>query len=219
MALPRYIKSGSGRARGPGEDERSGLDFVIRTIGRHPNKKSASITMKGADSDSENSDSADDVDVVGSSGSMGSVGSVSANRPDDQSQKDPSLVADPLTMSTKQLREIAGESADDVACAYFQHTSRVTQPAFFRSMASMLTVTTEKGETKLFRKGQAANHPKHGACCGGLGLRLVLRACAWWGPWRSPLVLGGVCWPGPRATSGTARRWSQASWCVPSPPR
>ena len=154
---PRYIKGG--RSHGPGEDERSGIDFVVRTIGRHPNKKAASTTKKEKDSDSENSDSADDLGAVGSLGSMGSVGSVSVNRPDDQDQKDPSLVADPLTMSAKQLKEIAGENATDVVCAYFQHTARVTQPAFFRPRSSMLHITTEKGETKLFRKGQAANQP------------------------------------------------------------
>ena len=166
LALRRYIKSGSGRSRGPGEDERSGIDFVIRTIGRRPNKKL--VPNNTGDSDSDKSDSADDCGA----GSVGYSGSVGVSGSGDQEEKqDGSLVADPLTMSTKQLREIAGSSADDLACAYFQHTARVTQPAFFRPLGAMLSITTDKGERRLFRKGQAAK-PKHahGSDVGGLWL-------------------------------------------------
>jgi len=158
----RYIKSGSGRARGPDDDERSGVDFVIRTIGRHSNKKPAGTPVKATDSDSDKSESEDDMGIVGSVGSVGSVGE-SRTRP--QNVQDDSLVADPLTMSNKQLKEIAGDSAEDLACAYFQHTARVTQPAFFRHLSSLLSITTEKGETRLFRKGQAANQSTHMFCC------------------------------------------------------
>ena len=78
-------------------------------------------------------------------------------------------LADPLTMSTKQLRGIAGDCAEDLACAYFQHTARVTQPAFFRPLANMLNMTNEKGEGRLFRKGQAgkAQTVQHRAEGGG----------------------------------------------------
>ena len=146
----RYIKSGSGRARGPNDDERSGIDFTIRTIGRHTVKKTASAAQAAAASDSDASASEEEL------GSLGSAGSVSYTTPMKVKNDvvDQELYADPLTMSAKQLKGIAGDVADDLACAYFQHTARVTAPAIFRPLSAMLSITNEKGESKLFRKGQ-----------------------------------------------------------------
>lgn len=144
----RYIKSGVGRARGPNDDEKSGIDFTIRTIGRHTNKKT---TAKAHDSDSEATGS--DVEDLGSVGSMGSLAFATPMKTKSK-DTDADLLADPLTMSAKQLKDIAGDVAEDLNCAYFQHTARVTSPALFRPMSTMLNITTEKGDTKLFRKGQ-----------------------------------------------------------------
>jgi len=144
----RYIKSGVGRARGPNDDEKSGIDFTIRTIGRHTNKKT---TAKAHDSDSEATGS--DVEDLGSVGSMGSL-AFSTPMKTKSVDTGADMLADPLTMSAKQLKDIAGDVADDLNCAYFQHTARVTSPALFRPMSTMLNITTEKGDTKLFRKGQ-----------------------------------------------------------------
>jgi hypothetical protein len=85
------------------------------------------------------------------------VGSVSfvAKRSGPENDNADGMLADPLTMSAKQLKGIAGDCADDLACAYFQHTARVTQPAFFRPLANMLSTMNDKGESRLFRKGQA----------------------------------------------------------------
>ena len=134
----RYIKSGVGRARGPNDDEKSGIDFTIRTIGRHTNKKT---TAKAHDSDSEATGS--DVEDLGSVGSMGSL-AFSTPMKTKSKDTDADLLADPLTMSAKQLKDIAGDVAEDLNCAYFQHTARVTSPAMFRPMSTMLNITTER---------------------------------------------------------------------------
>lgn len=145
----RYIKSGSGRARGPNDDERSGIDFIIRTIGRHANKKPPAAAGNAADSDSDATESEDELGL----GSTSSLSYATPTKPKDDAQQD--LLADPLTMSSKQLKGIAGDNAEDLACAYFQHTARVTAPAMFRPLNAMLNFVNDKGETKLFRKGQA----------------------------------------------------------------
>jgi hypothetical protein len=138
----RYIKSGSGRSLGPNDDERSGIDFVIRTIGRHGGKKPVEPSEAKAEADASMSEADGDLFV----GSMGSVGS-------DEVMTSSDLAADPLTMTASQLRQVAGDVAEDLANAYFQHTARMTLPALFRPLSSMLTITTEKG-SKLYRKGQ-----------------------------------------------------------------
>ena len=140
--LRRYLRSGSARALGPDEDAKSGIDFMVRTIGRHGGKQA--VPKNGGSGDEASSDEEDSDDGAPApmvpSAPMAEPTSVEA--------------ADLATMSIKQLRTVVGDQAPAYANVMFQHSSRMTPLAKFRPADSLLVLTNERGAQQPFRKGQ-----------------------------------------------------------------
>jgi hypothetical protein len=120
----RYIRGGVAKSLGPRDDDATGVDFVLRTIGKRSGKPSAESEGAEADAkevardeagsgedDEEGAESDLELFESESTGSMGLVGAAEQ-------------VADPSLMSATQLKAAFGSHATEVAGVLFQHSAR-----------------------------------------------------------------------------------------------
>ena len=137
----RYLSSGSSRAAGPDYDTRSGVDFMIRTIGHGVNKpgSSSSTAAQAAtdpDSDAE-AEALSDGEAPPDPESVESVGNTS-------------------TMSMRQLlKKFGEEEAQEITQIHFQHSNRICPSAKFRDPRTLLKIAkNERSNEQVWRKGQ-----------------------------------------------------------------
>jgi len=147
--MRRYLRSGASRALGPDEDTKSGIDFIIRTIGRHGGKAAA---QRAASGDGVDDEYASDDDNDSDAGAL-PCESQAPTAPTAPAVPDVDAL-DMATLTIKQLRSVVGDQAPAYANAMFQHTSRMTKLAKFRPADTLLVLTNERGTKQPFRKGQ-----------------------------------------------------------------
>ena len=144
LSLWCRMRSGSSRALGPDEDTKSGIDFIIRTIGQHSGKD----TVCKAASDDETSDAGNDSDA----------GALTCESQAPMVPTAPAVIdleaLDIATLTFKQLRAVVGAQVAEYTNAIFQHSSRMTKVANFRPASTLLTLATPSGARQPFRKGQ-----------------------------------------------------------------
>jgi hypothetical protein len=152
----RYLRSGQKRALGPCDDEASGLDFIMRTIGRRFTKATpVDVDQAGEDDDAGDDEEAEDEEAEESDGQdKGDV--VMAERVMSKASDDHFLaMVDPQTMSMTQLQQLFGQAAADLAGVFFQHSSRIGQAARFLPKKEALMIRSgERAIPRRYRKGQ-----------------------------------------------------------------
>jgi hypothetical protein len=153
----RYVRGGLRKAHGPNDDDATGVDFIMRTIGRRAEKT-------------------DSTDAVGASGVSGVSGA--PQTPDDStaSQSDPDDIpdgdgdggadaseldrnfqrlVDPTLMTPTQLKAAFGNRALDVNGIFFQHSARITPCAtFLRKGDTFMMRAHDRAPMQRYRKGQ-----------------------------------------------------------------
>ena len=143
----RYLTSGSSRAAGPDYDTRSGVDFMVRTIG-HGGKAQGSTTAStptkqggGAALNDEDSD----VEALSD-----------GEAPPNPSGESMESGGNTSTMSMRQLLKKYGEEmAQEITQIHFQHSNRICASAHFRDPSSLLKVAkNERSNEQVWRKGQ-----------------------------------------------------------------
>ena len=120
----RYVRGGAVKSLGPRDSDATGVDFILRTIGKRVGKASAESTEDGeAEEDQE-----------------GEEGRQEAEEDDDEDESDlevPGMsaaspakaesglgqLADPSLMTTSQLKVAFGAQAAEVAGVLFQHST------------------------------------------------------------------------------------------------
>ena len=160
----RYLRSGQRRALGPADDEASGLDFIMRTIGRRYSKnarRDADDTAAGNEEDDiaeagdeidEKSDEDEESDCQDKDDCKVMMADRLASKAADAGFL---AMVDPMTMSMAQLQQLFGTAAADMAGVFFQHSSRIGQAArFLPKKEALLIRTTERAVPRRYRKGQ-----------------------------------------------------------------
>ena len=161
IAIPsefaRYLNSTQKRSSGPSDEETSGIDFVMRTIGRKfdkCDKKKATDTEADREIDQDdpaeddaNSDEDPDVDD-----DMGeSSESAKLNKTFER-------MVDPALLSPTQLKAIFGERAGDLSGVFFQHSTRIAERAEFLARAGcFMWRPNDRAHPRRYCKGQV--HP------------------------------------------------------------
>jgi hypothetical protein len=156
----RYLRSGQKRALGPGDDEASGLDFIMRTIGRRFTKIALVEAEDGVAGEEDEAEAGDEFEEK-SDDDDDSDGHVdrkvlTAERATSKAA-DASFLAmvDPQTMSMSQLHQLFGAAAADLAGVFFQHSSRIGQAArFLPKKEALMVQSTERAVARRYRKGQ-----------------------------------------------------------------
>jgi hypothetical protein len=155
-ARMRYMRSGVKRSNGPDDDDTSGIDFTMRTIGKQrlddETGEKVGAVQKAAPEPvvdvEEGSDDADPEDEVAS----GDDGALVA------SDKSFAEMTDPMLMPAKVLNSIFGSQAGEIKNIIFQHSTRIGAPAQFLPKSDFfLWRKTETAHFKKYRKGQV--HP------------------------------------------------------------
>ena len=149
IAIPaefaRYLSSGARRAHGP-HDDASGIDFVMRTIGKKIEKKEKDGVCDVPavmDSDEDSSEASED-EVLGECKS----GADTAFE----------RMVDPSLLSTSQLRAIFGERVADLDGVFFQHSTRIAATAEFLPRSGCFQWRpSERAGLRRYCKGQV--HP------------------------------------------------------------
>jgi len=141
----RHLRSGAKRSSGPVSDDASGLDFVMRTIGRRSTKRpreEASAEAPALDADQEDEDVADDEDAEEEEAGIPGQEALDTR--------------DPATMSTAQLAAAYGSSsAEDIKRIFFQHSSRIGSTAkYLPRSCAVHSKSSETAVATLYRKGQ-----------------------------------------------------------------
>ena len=155
------IKSGVGRAKGPGADDASGVDFVMRTIGRaHTSKKSAGGSPTAPIAPEIPADPQTTLGII--TDLTEAELEDAADEEDDEeielSEGAPVAFIDPATMSMKQLTAKYGDQAIEISKMFFQHSSRIAAHAMYLKKANALMVKpNERADPRHYRKGQL--HP------------------------------------------------------------
>ena len=134
----RYLRGGQRKARGPRDDNDTGIEFVMRTLGKRSEVRDV---PEVPDEDmSAEEDAVDPEDTV-----------------DDSAQDDLSFdrMVDPSLMTTAQLKAVFGSHAADVTGIFFQHSARITAPARFMNRVDALHLRLkERSALTRYRKGQ-----------------------------------------------------------------
>lgn len=141
--VQRFLRSAAKRAYGP-DDDCSGVDFIMRTIGHQKKKRSADAKGEvdadnslGEDEDEDDMDEEESAEQVALASGM------------------PSGPQDPATMSRPMLRATFGAAAEQIAECFFQQSSRIGAAADFLKRSDAVKVKTgETGEARHYRKGQ-----------------------------------------------------------------
>ena len=136
----RYLASGSTRAAGPDYDTKSGVDFMVRTIGHGSKAPGAAPTRRAEAADSDT-----DLEAL-------SDGEAPPN-PNGESVES---LANTSTMSMRQLLKTYGEEeAQQIAQIHFQHSNRICASATFRDPSTLLKIAKhERSQEQVWRKGQ-----------------------------------------------------------------
>lgn len=146
----RYLASAQSRSLGP-HDDASGIDFVMRTIGRKFEKKDKATEVsevcggvgddgKGEEEDEEDSAVEDD-------------GVNDPSKTEVASEK----VLDPSLMTASQLQQVFGERAADMSGVFFQHSTRIAGMAEFLPRNAFFTWRpTDRANLRRYCKGQAS---------------------------------------------------------------
>jgi hypothetical protein len=129
----------------PAVNDASGVDFIMRTIGRaHATGDPVEVSEinqaakdQAEEAVDEDEDQEEDVEMTA----------------------DPKLdLMDPATMSFKQLKAKYGEDAVEISKMFFQHSSRIAASAVHLNKADAFTVKqSEAAQARQYRKGQL--HP------------------------------------------------------------
>ena len=136
----RYLRGGQRKAHGPRDDDATGIEFVMRTLGKRTEQREVpEVPDEEASADEDAGDPDDMVDDT-------------AARQDDLSFD---RMVDPSLMTTAQLKAVFGAHAADVTGIFFQHSARITAPARFMNRADALHLRAkERSAPTRYRKGQ-----------------------------------------------------------------
>jgi hypothetical protein len=144
----RFLRSGQRRALGPVDDDTSGIDFWLRTIGRRAKERVSGATKPSADSDPDNEEEpeAEETEDL-------------ARKAEDLARKaaDSSFLkmVDPEHMTADQLEATFGTASHELTGVFFQHSSRISATARYLPKSEILELkVTEKGAPRRYRKGQ-----------------------------------------------------------------
>lgn len=143
----RFLRSGQKRALGPVDDESSGIDFWIRTIGRRCQQHRSSGPSRPDDDDDEEAADGEDDDEA----------EVNAEAAAARKALDTSFLqmVDPEHMTSAQLDATFGNASGELAGVFFQHSSRISAMARYLPKSEILELKlTEKGMPRRYRKGQ-----------------------------------------------------------------
>ena len=143
----RYVRSAVSRSHGPSDDEQSGVNFLLRTIGKRSDK---------ADADSEEDE--------GSGSSDAECNDTEPPEPKDdddagetRAQQDRAFqqMTDPSLLSSSMLRQLLGKRSHDFHGVLFQHSARFAQAAAFLPNSGMFCWRRSETSTwRRYRKGQ-----------------------------------------------------------------
>lgn len=160
IAIPpefaRYLVSGARRANGP-HDDSSGIDFVMRTIGRKVERKEKSkedvSEVPGVPGDND-LPAAPDGDEESSEAEEGEVAGEGKSVADAAFER----MVDPSLLSATQLRVIFGDRAADLDGVFFQHSTRIGATAEFLQRSDCFQwCPAENAGPRRYCKGQV--HP------------------------------------------------------------
>jgi len=151
----RYLNSAQKRSLGPHDDNASGIDFAMRTIGRKFDKK-----MKVAGGEVRGVSGVDDDRVAdGDEGVDEDDGSASEDEPvvgPPKTDMPVDKMLDPSLMSASQLQQVFGDRAADLSSVFFQHSTRIAAPAEFLPRASFfMWRPSDRAGLRRYAKGQA----------------------------------------------------------------
>ena len=151
IAIPseylRYLAS-AGRSLGPHDEEASGIDFVMRTIGRKFEKKEEGEQATVEDTVDAAEDEAESDEGEEAEGSTESA----------EATKNFERMVDPSLLSPAQLEAIFGDRAADLSGVFFQHSTRIAERAeFFPRTAGFTWRPTDRSHPRRYCKGQV--HP------------------------------------------------------------
>ena len=119
----RYLRSAASRSFGPNEEEKSGVDFTMRTIGRRFERKPKEEEDE-VDGDEEDDEGAGDHEDLGV---------------EDAVEEDMLMeAADPHMMTARQLKATFKDNAMEMQSVLFQHSTRITAFASFLGNGSMI---------------------------------------------------------------------------------
>ena len=147
----RYLRSGIRCANGPTDDDASGIDFILRTIGKmRVNEETGDALDDEAQEGDGDDDEADEEKGVddGDDEEMG------------QSVLDKAFseMTDPSLMPAKILKDLFGARAGDIKSILFQHSTRIGTPAEYLSKLEFFQFrNSETSHFRKYRKGQI--HP------------------------------------------------------------
>ena len=138
----------------PLDDESSGLDFIMKTIGRRRGAKNNVDTGDDDEGGDVGQNSGDEDEPEDPEDQLDHVDQVDPKA--EATDRDFLAMVDPATMSAAQLEKVFGaHAANDLQGVFFQHTSRICSPARFLSKDSALTVRkSESALPRRYRKGQ-----------------------------------------------------------------
>lgn len=139
----RYLRGGQRKAFGPRDDDATGIEFVMRTLGKRAEPREVPEVPDEDGSAGEELGEEDPDDAID----------------DDNLTKKEDLafdrMVDPSLMTPAQLKAVFGERAADVNGIFFQHSARITAPARFLARADALHLRrTERSGLARYRKGQ-----------------------------------------------------------------
>jgi hypothetical protein len=152
IAIPseylRYLASAGRRSLGPHDEEASGIDFVMRTIGRKFEKKEEGEQETVEDTVDAAEDEAESDEGEEAEGPTESA----------EATKNFERMVDPSLLSPAQLEAIFGDRAADLSGVFFQHSTRIAERAeFFPRTACFTWRPTDRSHPRRYCKGQV--HP------------------------------------------------------------
>jgi hypothetical protein len=137
---------------GPHDEEASGIDFIMRTIGRKFEKKEKGEVEPEEEAevaDPENEAETDEDDEMEGSGESAETA---------EANKNFERMVDPSLLSPAQLQAIFGDRAADLSGVFFQHSTRIAERAeFFPRAACFTWRPTDRAHARRYCKGQV--HP------------------------------------------------------------
>jgi hypothetical protein len=148
IEVPTQLKRAMIGFHRPAATDASGVDFIMRTIGRAHTSRKAGDPVEVSEINQAAKDQAEEA-----------VDEDEDQEEDVEMTADPKLdLMDPATMSFKQLKAKYGEDAVEISKMFFQHSSRIAASAVHLNKADAFTVKqSEAAQARQYRKGQL--HP------------------------------------------------------------
>ena len=114
----RYLRGGQRKANGPRDEDATGIEFVMRTLGKRTEAREVSeVPDEDGSADEEEIDDPEDPDDTIEDAMPISKEDLAFDR-----------MVDPSLMTPAQLKAVFGQRAADVNGIFFQHSARVTAP-------------------------------------------------------------------------------------------